>query len=132
MHDAAAAVRRFEPEIETTVGPAVERDAAAGQIVDSAGSSNSDALDHRGITQSVTGGNTIGRMQSWVIVRAERRCDASLRPGTGRARGERRLGEHDHGRGRETEGSQQSSESGTDDDRLAGKRVRNLLHAGLV
>jgi hypothetical protein len=49
-------------------------------------------------------------------------------PGAGRAQGERRLGEHDHGLGREIEGSQQPCEAGADDDRPIGKRVDNMSH----
>src|SRR5262249_14567528 len=128
MHDAAVAVRGFQAELESAVGPTVKGDAPAGQVFDGAGGSGSDALDHRSITQFGARSDGIGRMQSRVIVRSDSRGDATLCPGAGRAQGEWRLGEHDDGLGREMQGGQQSCESGTDDDRLARKRVSNLLH----
>jgi hypothetical protein len=118
VEDAPAAVRCFAAQRELPVGGAVELRAEIEQPPDRGGAALGQDFDHRRVVQTGADRQRVLCVQARCIVRADRRRNPPLRPGTRSTRAERGLGDQVHavGRGQGERGAEPCDPGADDDD----------------
>ena len=103
---------------------AVEGDAVGEKIADAVGAFVGNEVGDRFVDRSGAGGDGVGGVLVGAVAFADGRGNAALGPHTRRAFAERSRGDDGHRQRRQLQGREQPSETGADDDDVAGGGFR--------
>ena len=116
VDDAAARVCRLQPERKRAGRGAIEGGAMPNERGNGVRTGLQNAPGHRRIAQAIAGRQGVLQVQRGVVVSADSRGHATLRPCAGGAGTQRRTGQHKHRQRRQVQRRHQAGEAGADDD----------------